>query len=225
AQGVHVRVRADAGIAEEVPRPADVVARLEDGVRPIRTARLQMVAGADAGDPGADDQHVEVLWLHTRLRPLLIHEDCSRGSTARSTGLRRVALCAMARCMATIHAKRFPGESEQYRQARDELLRAELDLRRRVEEVAALRRRLPRGGTAARLAKATAPVVGEERLQPGLPRRGARRGPESDAQRLRPPLRRDPSLLGVRGAVRAERAGSEPAPPRYDAVAVEPARR
>jgi len=49
--------------------------------------------------------------------------------------------------MATIHAKRFPGESEQYRQARDELLRAELDLRRRVEEVAALRRRLPRGGT------------------------------------------------------------------------------
>jgi predicted dithiol-disulfide oxidoreductase (DUF899 family) len=41
---------------------------------------------------------------------------------------------------------RFPGESDQYRQAREELLQAELDLRRRVEAVAALRRRLPVGG-------------------------------------------------------------------------------
>ena len=35
------------------------------------------------------------------------------------------------------HAMRFPGEGEQYRQARDELLEAELELRRRTEEVAA----------------------------------------------------------------------------------------
>ena len=41
---------------------------------------------------------------------------------------------------------RFPGESDQYRQAREELLRAEIDLRQRVEAVAALRRRLPLGG-------------------------------------------------------------------------------
>jgi len=52
--------------------------------------------------------------------------------------------------MATMHAKRFPGESEDYRQARDALLRAELELRRRVEEVAALRRRLPPGGAVPR---------------------------------------------------------------------------
>jgi hypothetical protein len=64
AEGVHVRVGADARIAEEVPRSADVLARLEDGVRAVGAARLQVVAGADAGDPGADHQHVEVLALH-----------------------------------------------------------------------------------------------------------------------------------------------------------------
>lgn len=48
--------------------------------------------------------------------------------------------------MGSIHAIRFPGETEEYRQARDELLQAELDLRRRTEETAALRRQLPLGG-------------------------------------------------------------------------------
>ncbi len=41
---------------------------------------------------------------------------------------------------------RFPGESDQYRQAREELLKAEIDLRRQIEIVAAQRRRLPLGG-------------------------------------------------------------------------------
>jgi predicted dithiol-disulfide oxidoreductase (DUF899 family) len=41
---------------------------------------------------------------------------------------------------------RFPGESEEYRRARDELLSAEIDLRRRIEAVAAQRRALPLGG-------------------------------------------------------------------------------
>ena len=44
------------------------------------------------------------------------------------------------------HSFRFPGESESYRSARNQLLEAEIDLRRQVEEVAALRRRLPLGG-------------------------------------------------------------------------------
>jgi predicted dithiol-disulfide oxidoreductase (DUF899 family) len=44
------------------------------------------------------------------------------------------------------HSFRFPGESDSYRQARNQLLQAEIDLRRRVEEVAALRRQLPLGG-------------------------------------------------------------------------------
>jgi predicted dithiol-disulfide oxidoreductase (DUF899 family) len=41
----------------------------------------------------------------------------------------------------------FPGESAEYRAARDRLLEAELDLRRRMESVAVARRALPPGGT------------------------------------------------------------------------------
>jgi predicted dithiol-disulfide oxidoreductase (DUF899 family) len=40
----------------------------------------------------------------------------------------------------------FPGESREYRRARDELLAAEIDFRKRVEALAALRRKLPLGG-------------------------------------------------------------------------------
>jgi predicted dithiol-disulfide oxidoreductase (DUF899 family) len=43
-------------------------------------------------------------------------------------------------------APKFPGESRAYRRARDKLLAAEIDLRKQVERVAALRRRLPSGG-------------------------------------------------------------------------------
>jgi len=45
-----------------------------------------------------------------------------------------------------MHTTRFPGESAEYRAARDELLRAEVDLRRRTEDVARMRRALPLGG-------------------------------------------------------------------------------
>jgi len=45
-----------------------------------------------------------------------------------------------------LHAARFPGEDKAYRAARNGLLRAEVDLRRRIEAVAARRRRLPLGG-------------------------------------------------------------------------------
>jgi predicted dithiol-disulfide oxidoreductase (DUF899 family) len=40
----------------------------------------------------------------------------------------------------------FPNETKQYRSARDKLLEAELALRKEVEKVAALRRKLPAGG-------------------------------------------------------------------------------
>jgi predicted dithiol-disulfide oxidoreductase (DUF899 family) len=40
----------------------------------------------------------------------------------------------------------FPGESEEYRAARDKLLEREIELRRAMEEVAAARRDLPPGG-------------------------------------------------------------------------------
>lgn len=48
--------------------------------------------------------------------------------------------------MGHLHERRFPGESDAYREARDRLLAAERDLRRRTEEVAELRRALPQGG-------------------------------------------------------------------------------
>jgi predicted dithiol-disulfide oxidoreductase (DUF899 family) len=41
---------------------------------------------------------------------------------------------------------RFPGESTEYREARDRLLEAEIELRRAIEVVAAQRRELPLGG-------------------------------------------------------------------------------
>ena len=40
----------------------------------------------------------------------------------------------------------FPGESAEYRAARDRLLEQEMELRRAMEEVAAARRQLPPGG-------------------------------------------------------------------------------
>jgi predicted dithiol-disulfide oxidoreductase (DUF899 family) len=48
--------------------------------------------------------------------------------------------------MGTHHDKRFPGEDDDYRSARDALLSAEKELRLKTEEVAALRRKLPAGG-------------------------------------------------------------------------------
>ncbi len=45
----------------------------------------------------------------------------------------------------SLHNKRYPDETSEYRAARDELLRAEIELRDQVERVAELRRKLPMG--------------------------------------------------------------------------------
>ena len=45
-----------------------------------------------------------------------------------------------------LHTTRFPGEKTAYRAARDKLLKEELKLRRQIEAVAVMRRRLPLGG-------------------------------------------------------------------------------
>lgn len=48
--------------------------------------------------------------------------------------------------MGKFHEIRFPGEDDRYREARDELLEKEIELRKRMDEVAELRRRLPSSG-------------------------------------------------------------------------------
>lgn len=48
--------------------------------------------------------------------------------------------------MPKYHDKRFPGESDDYRRKRDELLEAEIELRKQIEEVARQRRSMPLGG-------------------------------------------------------------------------------
>src|ERR1700754_4671725 len=65
AQREHVAVGADAGIAEQVPGAADAVAALENDITFAGTFLLKMITRADAGQSGADNQHVEMFWLHT----------------------------------------------------------------------------------------------------------------------------------------------------------------
>jgi predicted dithiol-disulfide oxidoreductase (DUF899 family) len=48
--------------------------------------------------------------------------------------------------MGQLHDKSYPGESANYRAARDELLKAEMELRRKNSDVAAMRAALPLGG-------------------------------------------------------------------------------
>ena len=52
----------------------------------------------------------------------------------------------MAEATGTLHDFRLPGETDEYRRARDELLEDEVELRRQIERVAARRRELPLGG-------------------------------------------------------------------------------
>lgn len=48
--------------------------------------------------------------------------------------------------LAARNRAQFPNESAEYRQARNALLAEEIELRRHIERVAVLRRRLPQGG-------------------------------------------------------------------------------
>ena len=68
AERIHVAVGANARIAEQVPRAADAVAALQDHVALAGAILLQVIARADAGQAGADDQDVEMFVLHGGLR-------------------------------------------------------------------------------------------------------------------------------------------------------------
>ena len=58
-QCVHVAVAADAGILEQVPGPADIIAALDHGKALAGTFVPQMNRHADSRNPGADDQYVD----------------------------------------------------------------------------------------------------------------------------------------------------------------------
>ena len=105
AERVHVGIRADAGVAEQVPGAADQVAGLQDGVAQPRAARLEMAVRADAGQPGANHQDVEVRrrggrGFQARTRWHIRHRACSLegGSAGRCrldpSGPRLQAACA-----------------------------------------------------------------------------------------------------------------------------------
>src|SRR5690606_12489624 len=64
AEREHVAVRADAGIAKEIPGAAHVGAVLKDDVALVRTIALEEVAGADPGNARAHDHDVEMLCAH-----------------------------------------------------------------------------------------------------------------------------------------------------------------
>src|SRR5277367_1038748 len=66
AERVHVRIGTYAGIAEQVPGTPDGVASFEDRVIAARAVLLQVDAGPDARQAGADDKDVEMLGGHRR---------------------------------------------------------------------------------------------------------------------------------------------------------------
>src|SRR5579859_3720544 len=83
---------------------------------------------------------------------------CACGTRASSTVRWRTSCAAAGRTASRrsahrlrsggmVMSERFPGESAEYRRARNRLLQAEVKLRRQIEAVAAQRRELPLGGT------------------------------------------------------------------------------
>src|SRR5256714_7936594 len=60
AVGEQVAVGAHAGVAVGPPGPAPVVLGIQDDERPVGELVPQVVSGADAGDPGTDDQDIDM---------------------------------------------------------------------------------------------------------------------------------------------------------------------
>src|SRR6185437_6235505 len=67
SQREHVAVGTNAGVPEQVPCAANRFAAFEDDKVPARAFGLQMIARADPGQAGADDQHIKMLCRHLDL--------------------------------------------------------------------------------------------------------------------------------------------------------------
>src|SRR5262252_4908129 len=61
AKRVQIAVGADAWIAMGPPRAAEALLRVKRDEALVRTLLFKVIGGPDAGNPGADDHHVEVL--------------------------------------------------------------------------------------------------------------------------------------------------------------------
>lgn len=113
AEGEHVRVRADPRVAEQVPGPPARIPRLEDREALRRALGSQVARRADAGEPGPDDEHVEM--FHRRL----------------GLGGHRLAVLSCPRRPATPPARTEPAFGSWYRRAAP--LRPEAGTRDRLD--------------------------------------------------------------------------------------------
>src|ERR1700675_3247374 len=64
SQREHVRVGANAGIAEQIPRPAESRTCFQYCIGLVGTVLLQAAGGADAGKTCANYQHIEMIGRH-----------------------------------------------------------------------------------------------------------------------------------------------------------------
>src|SRR5271169_1460310 len=61
SQGEHVGIRANAGIAEQIPCPADARTPFQYCISLVGTVLLQAASGANAGKTRANDQNIEMI--------------------------------------------------------------------------------------------------------------------------------------------------------------------
>ena len=71
AKRVHIAVRANTGVAKQVPRAAHRIAGFEDNEALAGTVTLEMTGRADAGQSRTNDHDIEILALHRQIRLLL----------------------------------------------------------------------------------------------------------------------------------------------------------
>ncbi len=93
AEGEHVRVRADAGVAEQVPGAADRVRAARGSRTSCRAVAGQVAGHPDAGDAGTDDQDVDVFNWHGGLAAVSAKQVGDGRETA-ATGSCRPTSCA-----------------------------------------------------------------------------------------------------------------------------------
>ena len=65
AKGVHVGIGTDARVAEQIPGASKGLTALNDGERLTRALSFEVTGHANAGNAGADNQYVYMLFAHS----------------------------------------------------------------------------------------------------------------------------------------------------------------